>query len=153
VGVRVGVLCLGLAVLSGGCGGGGGSTAISSQPLSGKIGGQPWTFATGETDSFLTTDSEYTVDAYAETFTACTGTASVTANEVILNFPKAVGSYPVTLDLNQTFYVAATNDNFIATSGEIVISAITATTITGGASFAYDVDNSVNGQFQATLCP
>jgi hypothetical protein len=144
---------VGLVLLAGGCGSGGGSTGISSQPLSGKIGGQPWTFATGQTDSFLTTDSEYTVDAYAETFTACTGTASVTANEVLLNFPKAVGNYAVTLDLNQTFYVAATNDNFVATSGEIDISAITATTITGGASFAYDADNSVNGQFVVTICP
>lgn len=153
VGIQVGVLCLGLAALAGGCGSGGGSAAISSQPLSGKIGGQPWTFATGETDSFLSTASIYTVDAYAETFTACTGTASVTANEVLLNFPTAVGSYTVSLDLNQTFYVAATNDNFVATSGEIVISAITATTITGGASFTYDADNSVNGQFQATICP
>ena len=50
-------------------------------------------------------------------------------------------------------YVAATNDNFVATSGEIDISAITATTITGGASFAFDADNSVNGQFTATICP
>jgi hypothetical protein len=144
---------MGLAVLVGGCGSGGGSTAISSQPLSGKIGGQPWTFATGETDSFLSTDSEYTAHAYAETFTACTGSASLTANQVILNFPKAVGRYAVTQDLNQTFSVGATNDNFIATSGEIVISAITATTITGGASFAFDADNSVDGQFTATICP
>jgi hypothetical protein len=151
--IRVGVLCVGLAALAGGCGSGGGSTAISSQPLSGKIGGQPWTFATGETDSFLTTASQYTVDAYAETFTACTGTASATANEVILSLPKAVGSYAVSLDLNQTFVVAAGNDNLVATSGEIVISAISATTITGGASFAYDADNSINGQFEATLCP
>jgi hypothetical protein len=144
---------MGLAVLAEGCGSGGGSTAISSQPLSGKIGGQPWTLATGETDSVLSTASLYTVDAYAETFTACTGTASVTANAVFLNFPNAVGSYAVTLDLNQTFYVGATNDNFVATSGEIVISEITATTITGGASFAYDADNSVNGQFAVTICP
>jgi hypothetical protein len=144
---------MGLAVLAGGCGSGGGSTAISSQPLSGKIGGQPWTFATGETDSFLTTDSQYTVHAYAETFTACTGSASVTANQVILSFPTAVGSYAVSLDLNQTFYVGVGNENFIATSGEIVISAITATTITGGASFAYDANNSVNGQFTVTICP
>jgi hypothetical protein len=146
-------LCTGLVALASGCGSGAGSTAISSQPLSGKVGGQPWTLATAETDSVLSTASLYTVDAYAETFTACTGTASVTANAVFLNFPNAVGNYAVTLDLNQTFYVAATNDNFIATSGEIVISAITATTITGGASFAYDADNSINGQFQATLCP
>jgi hypothetical protein len=153
MGIQLGILCLGLAALAGGCGSSGGSTAISSQPLSGKIGGQPWTFATGETDSFLTTATQYTAHAYAETFTACTGTASVTANQVILNFPNAVGSYALSLNLNQTFVVAAGNDNLVATSGEIVISDITATTITGGASFAFDADNSVNGQFEATICP
>ncbi len=41
----------------------------------------------------------------------------------------------------------------LATSGEIDITEITATTITGGASFAYDANNSLNGQFAATVCP
>lgn len=143
---------MGLAALVGGCGSGG-STTISSQPLSGKIGGQPWTLATAGTDTFLTTDSQYWVNAYAEAFTPCTGTASTSANELILNLPKAVGSYTVSLSLNQTFYVAATNDNLIVTSGEIVISDVTATTITGGARLSYNADNNVNGQFEATICP
>jgi hypothetical protein len=151
VGIQVGVLCLGLAALAGGCGSSGGSTTISSQPLSGKIGGQPWTFITGETDSFQLTANQYSVDAYAENFTPCTGDASLTADALFLNFPMAVGSYAVTLQLNQTFYIAATSDNLIATSGEIEITDINATTITGRAKFAYDANNSVDGQFQATI--
>ena len=152
-GSKVAVLCLGLAALAGGCGGSGGSTTISSQVLSGKIGGQPWTFATGETDSYLSTASKYAVNAYAETFTPCTGYVSTTADTLYLNFPAAVGHYAVSVELNQTFYVAATNDNLVATSGEIDITDLTATTITGGASFAFDANNSVNGQFVATICP
>ena len=152
--IRVGILCLGLAALAGGCGGsGGGSAGISSQPLSGKIGGQPWTFMTGQTNSSLSTASLYWVDAYAESFTPCTGYASTTADELLLSLPTAVGNYPLSLDLIQTFYVAATSDNLGAASGEIDITAITATTITGGASFAYDAGNSVDGQFQITICP
>ena len=152
--IRTAILCLGLAALAGGCGGGGGgSTAISSQPLSGKIGGQPWTFVTGETNSSMSTASQYWVDAYAESFTPCTGYASSPADELLLTLPTGVGNYPLSFDLIQTFYVAATGDNLGATSGEIEITAITATTITGGASFAYDADNSVNGQFQITICP
>jgi hypothetical protein len=153
VGRQVGLLWLGLAVFAGGCGSGGVSTTISSQPLSGKIGGQPWTFMTGETDSFQLSANQYSVDAYAESFTPCTGAASLTADSLFLNLPMAVGSYAVTFDLNQTFYIAATSDNLVATSGEIEITAISATTITGGANFAYDANNSVDGQFQASICP
>ena len=143
VGIQVGLLCLGLAALAGGCGGSssGGSTTISSQPLSGKLGGQPWTLGTGETNSFLSTTSQYWVDAYAESFTACTGSASTNADEIIMNLPMAIGTY------------ALNSDNLVATSGEIDITEITATTITGGAKFAYDANNSVDGQFQMTICP
>jgi hypothetical protein len=153
-GIQVGLLCLGLAALAVGCGSSsGGSTTISSQPLSGKIGGQPWTFMSGETDPFQPTANQYEVDAYGENVTPCTGSASLTADALFLNFPMAVGNYAVTLNLNQTFYIAATSDNLVATSGEINITDIGATTITGGANFAYDGDNTVNGQFQVTICP
>ncbi len=151
-GIQAGVWCLALAIVAGCGSSGGGSATISSQPLSGKIGGQPWTLVTAETDTFLSSATQYAVDAYSESFTPCSGTASGTTDSLILNFPMAVGTYAVTLNLNQTFSVPPI-DNFIATSGTIVISEITATTITGGANFAYDADNSVNGQFQATICP
>jgi hypothetical protein len=145
---------MGLAGLAGGCGNsGGGSTTISSQPLSGKIGGQPWTFMTGETNSSLSTASQYWVDAYGESFTPCTGYPSTNADEIIMNLPMSVGNHAVSFNLIQTFYIAATNDNLGATSGEIDITEITATTITGGANFAYDANNSVDGQFQLTICP
>lgn len=153
-GLQVGLLWFGLAALGGGCGSNGGSTtSISSQPLSGKVGGQPWTLGTGATNSFLSSTSRYWVEAYAESFTPCTGSASANADEIIMNVPMTVGHYAVSIDLNQTFYVAASDENLVATRGEIDIAEITATTITGGASFAYDANNSVDGQFQATICP
>jgi hypothetical protein len=154
VGSRVGLLCLGLVALAGGCGSSnGGSTTISSQPLSGKLGGQPWTLGTGQTNSSFSTTTQYGVDAYATTFTPCTDSAPTGSDEVSMNLPMAVGHYAVSFSLNQTFYVAATGDNFVATSGEIDITDISATTITGGANFAYNADNSVDGQFQITICP
>ena len=154
VGIRVGLLYLGLAALAGGCGSSsGGSTTISSQPLSGKLGGQPWTLGTGETNSLSSTTSQYWVDAYAESFTPCTGSEPTSADRIIMKLPTAIGTYPLSFNFNQTFYVAANNENFVATSGEIDITDITATTITGGAKFAYDADNSIDGQFQTTICP
>ena len=70
-----------------------------------------------------------------------------------MNLPTAIGNYAVSFSLNQTFYVAATGDNLIAVSGEIDITDISGTTITGGANFAADPNNSVDGQFQLTICP
>ncbi len=153
VGIQVGLLGLGLAALAVGCGSGGGSTIISSDPLSGKLGGQPWTLGTGQTNSDLSTTSQYWVDAYAESFTPCTGSAPTSADKIIMNLPMAIGNYPLSLKFNQTFFVAANNDNYVATSGEIDITDISATTITGGARFAYNADNSIDGQFQIAICP
>lgn len=148
-GIQASVWCLAV-VIGAGCGSG--SATISSQPLSGKIGGQPWTLVTAETNSVPLSPTQYSVNAYSESFTPCSGTASGTTDSLILNFPMAVGTYAVTLNLNQTFYIPP-SDNLIATSGTIVISEVTATTISGGANFAYNADNSVDGQFQATICP
>jgi hypothetical protein len=154
VAIQVRILGVALAALAAGCGSsGGGSTVISSQPLAGKIGGQPWTFMTGATDSYLSTASKYWVDAYGESFTACTGSPSTSADRILMSLPTTIGNYPLSLHFNQTFYIAATNDNLVATSGEIDITDITATTITGGAKFAYNADNSVDGQFEVTICP
>jgi len=152
-GIQVGALCLALAVV-GSCGSsGGGSGTVSSQPLSGKIGGQPWTFATAATNSFQSTADQYWVDTYSESFTPCSGSASLSADDLILTFPTAVGTYPLSINFIQTFSVTSTQDNFGATRGEIVIDAITATTISGGANITYNADNTVDGQFEATICP
>ena len=43
------------------------------------------------------------------------------------------------------------NQNLI-TSTHVVVNAVTATTVSGGISASYDGNNSVSGQFQATIC-
>jgi len=144
------VLCL-VSVL--GCGGdGSGGGAVSSAPLAGKLGGKAWTFGTGESNSFLSDDKTYWVDAYAGTFAPCTQSAPFDGDRLILNLPRTTGTHHLSLDLTQTFYVGGGN-NLVATSGTIVIDSITETTISGGARFAYNADNSVDGQFTATICP
>ncbi len=136
-----------------GCGGGGdGAAAISSAPLSGKIGGQPWTFGTGESNSSLSDDSTFWVEAYADSFTPCTGAAPADVHYLILNLPRTTGTHSLGIELTETFYVG-NNDNLATANGTIVIQSVTATTITGGAKFAYNADNSVDGQFTATICP
>ena len=138
----------------GGSGGNGGGTTISTQTLAGKIGGQAWTFATGETNAALSTTDAFWVDLYAATFDTCVAFGAPSdADEVIMMMPKAPGSYPVSLSRNATLYVASTSDNWVATRGLLVIDSVTATTISGGMHITYNADNTVDGQFQASICP
>src|ERR1700690_3621204 len=99
VGVVVSSL-LGLAAVLDGCGGGGadagGGAPISSQPLSGKIDGVPWTFLVGETDFFLSSsDPTFFTNLYDTPLDApCAGgIPSPSERALIFNIPKAVGSY------------------------------------------------------------
>jgi len=137
----------------GGDGGPGGGTPITEQPLTGKIGGQPFTFATGETDAFLSMGDRYFVTLYGSAFTACAvGGAPFSASSVIFEVPKAAGTYKLGLTQTATLYDGAVSYNHVATRGSIVIDAIAGTTISGGASITFDANNAVNGKFTATIC-
>jgi len=148
--------CLGLLALVG-CGGGGGdggsNVMISDQPLSGVIGGQPWTFGSGETDAFLSSADSLFVNLYPGTVTPCSFDAPTDANLVTMQVPTTPGSYPLSLQRNVTLYVASTSFNNVATRGLLVIDSVTATTVSGGLNTTYDGSNHVDGQFQATICP
>ena len=74
------------------------------------------------------------------------------ADELILDLPKALGSYELGLDLNITFYDGSNSDNLVATSGKLTIDRTTYTTISGRIHATYNADNSVDGKFVASLC-
>ena len=152
-------LCLALLATTG-CSGGNGNAnssgnklAISEQPLSGKIGGQAWSLGTAESDSYLSTTEQYFVNMYSETFTACTSSAGANSNRFIAQLPTKVGSFDLGLNLTATFCLQSTNDNLVSTSGRIQIDSITASVISGGLNVTFDADNSIDGQFQASICP
>src|SRR5664279_4179001 len=97
-------LCMVLFV---GCdGSSSGDGAISPQPLSGKVGGKLWTFATGETDAFLSSDrNTFFTTLYASTFTACeTFAPDDSGGTLIASIPRKTGSYGLGLSMNVTFY-------------------------------------------------
>jgi hypothetical protein len=152
------VLALGaMALALGGCGdddaGDGGPTAsIAGGAVTGKVGGATWTVITAQVDPFLTDDSEFWVDLYAEQLPWCDGFGS--GNSLILLVPKQVGTHR--LRLNGTFVIAnqATGgDNLIAQEGAIRVDEITAMSVRGGVTMTYDADNSVSGEFDADICP
>jgi hypothetical protein len=146
---------LGLLLVAGcGVGGdGGGGAAMSSQTLAGKIGGQVWKFGTGETMAALSTSEQLWVDLYAGRFESCVALgAPDNADMVTMMMPRAPGSYDLGNNL-KTLYTSRSGANYVATSGRLVIDSVTATTITGGMNITYNGENTVNGQFQATICP
>jgi hypothetical protein len=155
LGIVLGAGCGGGTGVGGGGGGtGGGMTTISTQTLAGKIGGQAWTFATGETNAALSTTDELWVDLYAATFDTCVAFGAPSdADGVTMMMPKKPGSYPLSLGQNATLYVASSSNNWVATHGLLVIDSVTATTISGGMRITYNGDNTVDGQFQAAICP
>lgn len=134
-----------LAVLVG-CGS---SYDIVATPLAGTIGGQTWTFKTGHTSAFLSEgEDDFFATLYQEEFTPCGFEPS--GPHLIVSIPKAPGDYEMGLSLNMTYVVGS--DNKIATDGRIVVDSVTATKVTGGLASEFDGDNSVNGQFEVTIC-
>jgi hypothetical protein len=132
-----------------------GPVEISTQPLAGVIGGAAWTLGSAETNAFLSANSPtFFVSAFGEALTACTRAGSTSnGNRLILNIPKTAGDYPLSDSLNQTFYLAAKNTNYVTTQGRVVVDQVTTTTIRAQAHFRFDDANQVDGQFAVTVCP
>jgi hypothetical protein len=151
-GLVAAALAVGFAACGGDGGGGGGS--VSSQPLAGMIGGQPWTFVAGETDFFLSSqDTNYFTSLYDVAATpSCTpGGPSTAKNQIILEIPKMPGHY----SQGGTFVYPDSMGrpyNDITLSGTLEVTSISATEIVGGVKMAIDSKNSVDGQFTVSIC-
>jgi len=135
-----------------GCAADGGSEDISTTTMSGKVGGQAWTFTAGHTSAFLSEgEPDFFASLYPAAFTAC-GFSEPAGNHLIVSIPKTPGEYEMSLSRNMTFVVGDSN-NLIATNGAIIVDEVTATTVKGGLVGTYDGQNTVNGRFEVTICP
>ena len=160
MGMRTNLVGIALSLLALGCGDdggdggdkGGGSTAIASGAVSGKIGGQAWTVAGAQVDAFLSDDQKFWVDLSGVALTSCNDFGS--GSGLILNVPKTPGSYSLSLMLNATFVVegGTETENLIATKGSLRVDEVTSAIVRGGVSMTYDADNSVSGEFEAVVC-
>lgn len=139
----------------GGDGSGGDAVAIEDRPLSGTVGGEPWTLARAETNAFLSEgEPDYWTDLYASPGTACETSSLDSGHQLIVQAPREPGEYGLSSRRTATFVIEGdTLDNLVATTGRVVIDEVSATTLRGGAYVRFDADNSVNGRFEITICP
>src|SRR6185369_16433599 len=81
------------------------AAGISNQPMSGKIGGRPWTAMTGKT--FVARTKVYVVYIFGTAFSPCTNGLPLEMDEVVLQVPDTVGSYDLDLTLAQSIIVGS----------------------------------------------
>jgi len=153
----LGAVLLFLPACGGGATGpGGGSGPIADHVLSGQVNGMPWSFVAGETDAFLSTDHFFT-NLYDMPFASrCAGRQPAdTTRGVILQIPKLVGEYPLSLNLNATFFFddgTGTYKNKVALQGRIDVKVLSSNELQGAARVYYDAANNVEGQFTVDIC-
>lgn len=132
---------------------GGSDHSIDDAPLSGTVGGQPWSFVAGETDFFLSDgEDDFFALLYASEITPCDVGAPPEGNSLIVAVPKQPGEYELGWSQNMTFVVGE-SENLVATEGLIRVDEVTETTVRGGLHGVFDGDNEVSGTFELTVCP
>jgi len=146
-------LPLGITLLACGDGTGGGYD-IDDGPLSGMVAGQSFTLAQGHTNWFLSDDEGFFGTFFGTSYEPCSDFDSPSDEAHLLgNIPTELGEHNFGLSQNLTFYDPNDNSNLIATTGVIVVDAITDTEVSGGIYAYYDEDNEVSGQFTVDICP
>jgi hypothetical protein len=148
----LGALALALTLPLTGCSGDeGGGSPIPGGTASGKVGGQAWALASGTTDSFLSDANQIWVNLYAA---AASCDMEPAGNSLIVLAPRKPGEYTLGGEASATFVVQAgdTTDNLLA-DGRMRVDEVTATSIKGGLAIQFDISNSVQGDFSASICP
>lgn len=141
------------ASLTAACGtdSGGSADVDMTQPLSGTVGGQAWTFAAGETNAFLSEgEDDFFAEFHSTAYTQC-GFSAPSGNSLIVSVPKVAGEYDMGTSRNMTFVVGG-SQNLIAFDGKIIVEEVTQTSVKGGLVGRYDGDNEVNGTFELKVC-
>ncbi len=134
-------------------------TRLSTEtPLMGKMDGKPWmAISSRARDGFDAGTLSYSI---YDTHVADICTAfSPSRDMVLFSLTESVGTYTLssTPAAGELYATTATlyagNTNYIVTSGEIVLSTITSSAISGSASLSYNSNNSVTGSLNVTNCP
>lgn len=133
------------------CGEDGTPFSVSTDNLSGVIGGEGWEFAQGHTDAFLSDDTGYYAELYAETFTACEPFSEPSGAAVLVRLPTTPGDYTFGLKRSATFFEPP-GDNTIALEGRLEVYEVTDSVVRAGMHAVVDPQYTVNGRFEVEIC-
>ncbi len=123
--------------------------AVSTRPLAGRIGGQAWTFAHGETTASLSSGPKYFTSLFGDGAPGCG--AYSTADRALVFVPKVPGDYPFSTQQTGTFFVEGTNR--IAMRGRLIVEQVDAASVTARVHMIADADNEIDGEFVVSVCP
>ena len=128
---------------------------VTDQPLTGKVGSNPWTFVEGYTDDFLSDEDSFRAELYPADVDECGFFRPGAMDHLLVRIPTATGEYELSLQQNMTYVVYDEEGprNLVATEGVLVVESIDATTIMAGLHSRFDGDNEVDGNFEITICP
>jgi hypothetical protein len=126
--------------------------SISDQRLQGIIGGEGWAYAGGETDSFLSDETEFFTTFYGVSDGEDCGFAGGGDTDFILSVPNEIGSFPFSFTLNATF-TFGDNENVVTFDGTVRVDTIGDDELTGGVYAVFDDDNEIDGTFTVSRCP
>jgi hypothetical protein len=130
---------------------------VSDRPLSGVHQGEPWAFAAGDTDAFLSDEDGFFTALFPETYEPCAPfEAPRDLPYLLLSIPTEPGEYRLRLSQSVTFVVRDEGgeiNNLIATRGVLVVEEVSETTLRAGLYARYDQDHRVDGYFEVSVCP
>ncbi len=130
------------------------SIDVADTPLSGKVAGEAWTFASAQTNAFLSDEEGYWVDLYSAPVASC-GDSTPAGPKLIILLPSNVGEYDFSPAQTMTFVVPHDGEgpmNNVASKGRLIVESITDTTITAAVHGIFDDDNEVDGRFTVEIC-
>lgn len=131
---------------------------LSSRPLAGYVGGQPWFFGHGHAILLDTEDDPaFIAQLYEGDYTPCADRDPMGVSHLLADLPLTAGTYSLSDSRNLTFvnYDAEgeLQANVMAFSGQLVIEEITSQSITGSLYSRAGEGQEVNGRFSLTVCP
>jgi len=122
-------------------------------PLSGQIGGVPWTAKGAVARAELSTGSTLFVEAYGEERRRLCTEVGALPPSIILTVPVTPGNYPFTHAINATFLVNDASQTNLATShGRLEVSKLDDGTVEIGLNAEFDEKNRVNGRIAVEVC-
>lgn len=132
---------------------GGEDYEISSGELAGKIDGQDWAPAVGETQLDLGDEDAWLASMWGDSFEACSRDLP-TGSGLVFDAPMVAGEYELGPELSLTFVYGDSLANVVSTTGLLEIEEVGADRVSGGlyAIYAADPDFEVSGRFVLEIC-